>query len=134
MRGREVATRDAHTVEIACSNQARATTPVGVDDVVAVYGAAASPCPRCGVGPPDGTCPCVQPPLGWRCPGCLACYAPSVTECSRCVPVPYGAVTVMGPVCACGSRDANHGFDTACSTCQTSGSARRDGRQGRRTR
>lgn len=23
---------------------------------------------------------------GWRCPGCSACYAPTVTECQRCAP------------------------------------------------
>ena len=27
-------------------------------------------------------------PTGWRCPGCSACYAPSVTECARCSPTP----------------------------------------------
>jgi hypothetical protein len=30
---------------------------------------------------------------GWQCPGCKACYAPHVSECSRCrgamVPAPY---------------------------------------------
>lgn len=23
---------------------------------------------------------------GWQCPGCRACYAPSVSECHRCAP------------------------------------------------
>lgn len=57
---------------------------------------------------------------GWECPKCGGCYAPSVTECHRCVPptvtvsshayIPGNAVRY--PWCAqCGR---NHESSTAC--------------------
>jgi hypothetical protein len=38
------------------------------------------------------TIPDPGPSTGWRCPGCSACYAPSVTECQRCAPVSVPSV------------------------------------------
>jgi hypothetical protein len=37
---------------------------------------------------------------GWKCPGCGACFAPWVDECSHCAPWPVqlsGTVTITWP-------------------------------------
>ena len=46
-----------------------------------------------------------EPTSGWECPKCHHVYAPSVQECSRCIPqaamsIPFVQIT---PLCTCGT-------------------------------
>lgn len=58
--------------------------------------------------------------LGWECPKCHAIYAPTVTECSRCAPVPFQPWPIVGgPL-----RTETVTYITPCDECQRSTSGR----------
>ena len=47
-------------------------------------------CPACRGPEPDQNYPTLNPmrsaPVGWQCPGCGACFAPSMLQCQYCGP------------------------------------------------